>query len=64
MLEDAMTSQIRSSASGFRPVAAKLLLSSLLALTLSGCKTFGEPGHYIANYNIVDPSQKNPIMVT
>jgi pilus assembly protein CpaD len=64
MLEDAMTAQIAPSASGFRPVVAKLLVSSLLALTLAGCKTFDEPGPYIANYNIVDPSQKNPIMVT
>jgi pilus assembly protein CpaD len=64
MLEDAMTSQIAPRASGFRPVVAKLLVSSPLALALAGCKSLDEPGAYIAGYNIVDPSQKNPIMVS
>jgi pilus assembly protein CpaD len=64
MLEDAMTSQIAPRASGFRPVAAKLLVCSLLALALAGCKSIEEPGAYISGYNLVDPEQKNPIMVS
>ena len=59
-----MTSQIAPRASGFRPVVAKLLVCSLLALALAGCKSLEEPGAYIAGYNIVDPLQKNPIMVS
>jgi pilus assembly protein CpaD len=65
MLEDAMTSQSAPRAtSGFKPVAAKLLAASLLALTLAGCKSLEEPGAYVAGWTLTDPSQRHPIMVS
>jgi pilus assembly protein CpaD len=51
-------------ASGSRPVAFSLLAASLCALALTACKTVDEPGAYIAGATIIDPSQKNPIMVS
>ncbi len=59
-----MTSLIAPRASGPRPVVAKLLAVSLLALSAAGCKSLEEPGAYGAGFTIVDPLQKNPIMVT
>jgi pilus assembly protein CpaD len=59
-----MTSLIAPRASGPRPVIAKLLAVSLLALSAAGCKSLEEPGAYGAGFTIVDPLQKNPIMVT
>ncbi|MET0193715.1 MAG: CpaD family pilus assembly protein [Hyphomicrobiaceae bacterium] len=59
-----MTSQIAPRASGPRPVVAKLLVVSLLALSAAGCKALEEPGAYGAGFTIVDPLQKNPIMVS
>lgn len=59
-----MPSLIAPRASGFGPVAARLLAISLLALTAAGCKSLEEPGAYGAGFTIVDPLQKNPIMVT
>lgn len=59
-----MTSLIAPRASGPRPVVAKLLAVSLLALLAAGCKSLEEPGAYGAGFTIVDPLQKNPIMVT
>jgi pilus assembly protein CpaD len=51
-------------ASGYKPMASKVLAVSLLALLLAGCKTLDEPGAHIAGYAIVDPSQRHPIMVS
>jgi pilus assembly protein CpaD len=51
-------------ASGFQPVASKLLTLSLLALTLAGCKTLNEPGAHVAGFAIIEPSQRHPIMVS
>ena len=51
-------------ASGFKPVASKLLTVSLLALVLAGCKTLDEPGAHVAGFAIVEPSQRHPIMVS
>jgi pilus assembly protein CpaD len=51
-------------ASGFKPVASKLLTVSLLALVLAGCKTIDEPGSHVAGFAIVEPSQRHPIMVS
>jgi pilus assembly protein CpaD len=59
-----MTSQIAPRASGIRPVVAKLLAASLLALSAAGCKSLEEPGVYSAGFTIVDPLEKNPIMVS
>jgi pilus assembly protein CpaD len=59
-----MTSLIAPRASGLRPVVAKLLAMSLLALMATGCKGLDEPGVYGAGFTIVDPLQKNPIMVS
>lgn len=60
-----MTSQIAlRTASGFRPVAAKLVTASLLVLALAGCKTIDEPGAYSAGLTLADPAQINPIMVS
>ena len=52
-------------ASGFKPVAAKLLTVSLLALALTGCKTLDdEPGAHVSGWTIIDPTQRHPIMVS
>jgi hypothetical protein len=59
-----MASLITPRASGLGPVVAKLLAASLLALTATGCKSLEEPGVYGAGFTIVDPLQKNPIMVS
>jgi pilus assembly protein CpaD len=65
MLEDAMTSQFAPrAASGFKPAAAKLLVASLLALSLAGCKSIEEPGAYVAGWTLIEPSQRHPIMVS
>ena len=51
-------------ASGSSPVARAVLAISLCALALTACKTLDEPGAYVAGATIIDPSQKNPIMVS
>jgi pilus assembly protein CpaD len=52
-------------ASGSKPVVAQLLTISLLALTLTGCKTLDdEPGAHVAGWTLIDPSQRHPIMVS
>ncbi len=51
-------------ASGFKPVASKLLTVSMLALALAGCKTLDEPGAHVAGFAIIEPSQRPPIMVS
>jgi pilus assembly protein CpaD len=59
-----MTSLIAPRASGLGPVVARLVTASLLALSAAGCKSLDEPGVYGAGFTIVDPLQKNPIMVS
>jgi pilus assembly protein CpaD len=49
---------------GFKPVAAKLLVVSLCALAVAGCKSIEEPGAYVAGFTLTDPSQRHPIMVS
>jgi len=51
-------------ASGFRPSLTGLLAVSLAALTLTACRGLDEPGAHLAGAVIVDPSQRNPIMVS
>lgn len=52
-----------TAASGFKP-ASGLILASLLALSLAGCKYADEPGGHVAGWTLVDPSQRHPIMVS
>lgn len=50
--------------SGFKPVACKLTMASLLVLSLGACKTLEEPGAHVAGHTLVDASQRHPIMVS
>jgi pilus assembly protein CpaD len=59
-----MTTAIRYRASCLAPGAAKLLVAALGVLLVGGCKTTEEPGAYIADATIIDPSQRHPIMVS
>lgn len=59
-----MTSIAPRAASGTKPMARTLLAVSLCALVLTACKTLDEPGGYMAGATLIDPSQKNPIMVS
>ena len=44
---------------------AKLLTAvSLAALALAGCRHIEDPGTRVASWNLVDPSQRHPIMVS
>jgi pilus assembly protein CpaD len=53
------------SASGQAGVVAHLLCAGMVALALSGCKTFDdEPGPHVAGWTIVDATQRHPIMVS
>jgi pilus assembly protein CpaD len=52
------------SASGFAPVGRGLLLASLLAVMLAGCKTLEDPGAHTAGFTLIDPTQRHPIMVS
>jgi len=64
-MEDTMTSPIAPrAASGFKPVASSLIVASLLALGVTGCKTIEEPGAHVAGWTLIDPSQRHPIMVS
>ena len=58
-----MTSPI-AVVSGLKPAAGNLLIVSLLALALAGCKTIEEPGAHVAGFTLVDASQRHPIMVS
>lgn len=51
-------------ASGAKPAARVLIAASLCALALTACKTLDEPGAYMAGATLIDPSEKNPIMVS
>jgi pilus assembly protein CpaD len=51
-------------AAGFKPVASKLLVVSLLSLTVVGCKAIEEPGAYVAGWTLTAPDQRHPIMVS
>jgi pilus assembly protein CpaD len=49
---------------GLASAAAKLVVAALALLALAGCKTTEEPGAYIADTTIIDPSERHPIMVS
>jgi pilus assembly protein CpaD len=53
-----------TAASGFKPATSGLILASLLAVALAGCKHADEPGGHVAGWTLVDPSQRHPIMVS
>lgn len=44
--------------------APLFLALCLCATTLAGCKSLQEPGGHLAGYAIVDPNERNPIMVS
>lgn len=50
--------------SGFGPAATKLMLVSLVALTLFGCRSREEAGAHVAGWSLVDSSQRHPIIVS
>jgi pilus assembly protein CpaD len=50
--------------SGFRTVAPKVVLASLVALTLFGCRGREETGAHVAGWSLVDSSQRHPILVS
>jgi pilus assembly protein CpaD len=65
MVENAMTTAIAHRAIlSLAPAAAKLVGALLAVLALAGCKTTEEPGAYIADTTIIDPSERHPIMVS
>lgn len=49
--------------SGLRP-AARLMLVSLVALTLFGCRSREEASTHVAGWALVDASQRHPILVS
>jgi len=50
--------------SGFRSVATRLMLVSLVAVTLFGCRGREETGAHVAGWSLVDASQRHPILVS
>ena len=50
--------------SGSRPTATKLMLVSLVALALFGCRSREETGTHVAGWALVDASQRHPILVS
>jgi pilus assembly protein CpaD len=61
------TSIASLAAAGSRPTARAILgisLCALSAVALTGCKTLDEPGRHTAGFTLIDPSQRNPIMVS
>ena len=50
--------------SGFRPAATKLMLVSLVALALVGCRSREETGAHVAGWALVDASERHPIIVS
>lgn len=50
--------------SGLKPVAARLMLISLVAGALVGCRTADETGAHVAGWTLVDSSQRHPILVS
>ncbi len=53
-----------AAASGFKPAATRLLLVSLVAVSLFGCRTTDDTGAHVAGWTLVDSSQRNPIIVS
>ena len=59
------TSIASLAATGSRPTIASLMLAaSLCALALTGCKTLDDSSAHTAGYTLIDPNQRNPIMVS
>jgi pilus assembly protein CpaD len=48
--------------SGFKPVAARIVLLSLVGAALIGCRE--ETGAHVAGWTLVDASQRHPILVS
>lgn len=46
------------------PGPRKIVIASVLALSLSGCTPHGHSGTQVAAWNLVDPTQRHPIMVS
>lgn len=47
-----------------RPTALGMIALSVLALSVAGCKTTGEDHERLLGWTLVDPAERNPIMVT
>lgn len=50
--------------SGFKPAATRLMMVSIVALALAGCRMAEEPGAHVAGWTLVDASQRHPILVS
>jgi pilus assembly protein CpaD len=50
--------------SGFKPAASRLVVISLVAAGLFGCRAAQETGAHVAGWTLVDPSERHPILVS
>jgi pilus assembly protein CpaD len=50
--------------SGFKPAVTRLMLVSLVAVVLFGCRSTEETGAHVAGWTLVDASQRHPILVS
>jgi len=57
-------SSARTAVSGFRPAARRLMVASLAAATLVGCRMGEETGTHVAGWALVDSAQRHPILVS
>ena len=54
----------KSRTSAAKPMAVRLISASLITLALAGCKTDETAGGFVAGWQLTDPSQRHPILVS